>query len=123
MTAFLIVFGSRQQGIRSTAGGLIGDAADDIARLVVISIVVEVTEVGSAEEGPLLVGAGVRSLEGWGGVGLLQGTEGIGNVVQFRVDGDGNFGKSDDQTNDGDGGNQHHFHRDNKTGFVIPQSL
>ena len=95
--------------------------ADDIARLVVVAVIVAIDVAGSAEEA--FEFSAILRGETAVGEGLVKRTEGVGDVVEFGVDGDGHFAQSDDQAEDRNGGDQDEFGRNDETSFVIPERL
>jgi hypothetical protein len=56
-------------------------------------------------------------------VRLIQCTDCVGNVIQFGIDGFGNFAPADDQSQDSDGDDEDHFDGNDGTAFVIQERL
>ena len=54
-------------------------------------------------------------------IALLHRSEGRANVFEFVVDIEGEFRQADDHAENGDGGYQDQFSRDNETGVVVDQ--
>ena len=52
---------------------------------------------------------------------LIHTADGGADVFEFLVDATGDFGESDNHGEDGDGGDQHEFGRDDEAGFVVDQ--
>jgi len=94
---------------------------NDVAGSVVVPIVATVA-IGRSTKVALELSAVVGG-ETTVGVGLVEGTDGVGDVVQFGVHGDGHFTESNDKTENGNGRDQHEFGRNDETSFVIPQGI
>lgn len=85
-----------------------------------IDIIGAVTEVGVivvvAAGAPAFVAAGSAEAEG-----LLNAGERTADVFKFIVDVEAQFAEADDQSKDGDGGDEDQFTRNDKAGFVVEQ--
>lgn len=104
-----------------SAGFTVAATADDIARLVVVAVIVAIDVAGSAEEA--FEFSAILRGETAVGVGLAERAEGVGDVVQFGVDRDSDFAESNDEAEDSNGGDQNQFSRNDETSFVIPQGV
>ena len=118
--------GSREsQGLLAaavvSAGFTVAATADDIARLVVVAVIVAIDVAGSAEEA--FEFSAILRGETAVGVGLAERAEGVGDVVQFGVDRDSDFAESNDEAEDSNGGDQNQFSRNDENSFVIPQGV
>ena len=85
-----------------------------------MNVVLAVAEVAAVAERAAAALALVAGRTG-AAVGLLHGTECGADVFEFVVDVEGDFRKTDDETEDGDGRNQDEFGGDDETGFVAIQ--
>jgi len=95
--------------------------ADDFAAQVGIAVIGLIVEASSAVAALGLVTQLAASLEAGEEVGLVQSTDGVGDVVQFRVDSDGDFAEADDHADHQDREDESQFGGDNSTAFVVEQ--
>ena len=96
-------------------------AADDVAGFIVVAVVGAVVVAGPADVALEL--AAIARGETAVGVRLAERTEGVGEIVEFGVDGDGHFTEADHESEDTDGRDEDQFGRNDETSFVIPQGV
>ena len=54
---------------------------------------------------------------------MTHGSEGGSDVFEFVVDVEAQFAQSDDESQDGDRGDEHQFSRDNETSVVVQERV
>ena len=92
---------------------LLGTGALDVGTVAEVGLVLVLASLIGA-----FVTAGALNAEG-----LVHAAEGGADVFEFIVDVAGDFGESDDESEDGDGGDEDEFSGDDETVFVVVEGL